>query len=247
MVKNITGASIVTDYQLRKFSQNNNVDNEEIISLYIKYALEFNIQVDVAYIMCLTYTNFLKNEIVGNNVAGIGVQSTGKKLETFDTIEDCIIAHYEILQKASTQNVLDNPHSTTYRRIKSECCSDSNDVYQLFKYDTITGFSIYEYSRFIRELNRTRKEKIGWASDNDIYYFVKVRSSKSKQDLIKIRSDLINKKFDKKSLFITNNDDGSYTLEAGRYTNPINTNILLRNLQMFGYNGVVSFRIMDKD
>jgi len=36
-------------------------------------------------------------------------------------------------------------------------------------------------------------------------------------------------------------------LEAGRYTNPINTNILLRNLQMFGYNGVVSFRIMEKD
>ena len=77
-----------------------------------------------------------------------------------------------------------------------------------------------------------------------MYYYVKLISSSSKREMIKKRSDLINKKFDPKTMYILDNKNGTYSLEIGRYTNPVNANILLKNLQMFGYNGTVEFRLL---
>ena len=241
MVKNIAGASNVTEYQLVRFSQTNKVFQDDVLNLYIKYALEFNVQVDVAYGMCLLYTDFFRNEIIGNNLVGIGVQLGGTKMEKFNSIEDCIIAHYQILQKISSDNAIEKPISNLYRRCTNKSCVYSTDVYTLFEYDKLTKYNIYEFSTFIREINRTRKESSDWVTSSKYYYFIRIKSSKNKTELIKLRSDLINKKFDQKILFITANN-GIYTLEAGRYASPVNTNTILRNLQMFGYNGEIEYR-----
>lgn len=242
MVKQLTGASNVTEYQLKKFSQANGIKDETILNLYLKYAIEYDVQVDVAYIMCLVYTDFLKNPIENNNIVGIGTQNDGTKLEEFFSIEECVMAHCEIIQKVSTDRIIDKPHSNLYRRLSSDIVHTSEEVYNLFDYGSLTSYSIYEYSRFLRELNRTRKEKVGWASNTQYYYYIRVKSSKSKSEIIRLRSDLINKKFEPESLYITAKD-GVYTLEAGRYTNPINVNALLHNLQLFGYNGSIEYRV----
>lgn len=242
MVKQLTGASNVTEYQLKKFSQANGIKDETILNLYLKYAIKYDVQVDVAYIMCLVYTDFLKNPIENNNIVGIGTQNDGTKLEEFFSIEECVMAHCEIIQKVSTDRIIDKPHSNLYRRLSSDIVHTSEEVYNLFDYGSLTSYSIYEYSRFLRELNRTRKEKVGWASNTQYYYYIRVKSSKSKSEIIRLRSDLINKKFEPESLYITAKE-GVYTLEAGRYTNPINVNALLHNLQLFGYNGSIEYRV----
>lgn len=240
MIKAISGASNVTEFQLVKFSQTNGVYQDEILSLYIKYALVYNVEVDIAYLMCLIYTDFFKNEIIDNNIVGIGTQCGGTKLESFNSIEDCIIAHYEILQKISTDLTIENHHSNLYRRVSSKSCIYSDEAFELFDYTALTNYSIYEFNIFLREINRTRREEADWTSTG-YYYYIRVKTSKSKQELICLRSDLINKKFDKKNLFISA-DNGLYTLEAGRYTSPINTNTVLKNLKMYGYNGEIEFK-----
>lgn len=241
MVKSIVGASNVTEYQLVRFSQVNKVFQSDILNLYIKYSLIYNIQVDVAYAMCLIYTDFFNNEILGNNIVGIGTQVGGTKLEEFNTVEDCIIAHCEILQKISSETIIDNPKSNMYRRCDPNCCTYSTDVYKLFEYDKLTKYNIYKFSIFIREINRTRKESSEWVIDSNFYYYIRVKSSKSKKEIVTLRSELINKRFDPKILYISA-DKGIYTLEAGRYTSPMNTNTILRNLQVFGYNGEIEFK-----
>ena len=239
MVKNITGTSNVTEYQLVKFSKANLVYQDEILSLYIKYALEFNVQVDVAYVMCLLYTDFFKNEIVGNNIVGIGVQYGGTEMEEFDSVEDCIIAHYEILQKISSKSVLEKPHSNLYRRLENDICVSSPDAFNLFEYGVLTNYNVYDLSIFIREINRTRRENVDWNSSS--YYYVQVRSSKNKQELVRLRSELINKKIDAKLISIISND-GIYTLEVGRCSTPILANIIRQNLQVYGYNGEIKYK-----
>jgi len=241
MVKNIAGASNVTEYQLEKFSRLNGVENDEILNLYIKYSREYNVQVDVAYMMCLIYTDFFKKEIDFNNIVGIGPQKGGTKFETFFSIEQCIIAHCQILQKISSDIIIDSELSNLYRRVDSSSCTTSLDVYNLFGYADITKYSIYEFSTFIRELNRTRKDEEEVPDSSDIYYYIKLKSSTRKQEIIKLRSSLINQKFNPTSIFVVA-DRGVYSLEIGRYSTPTNINKLLNNLKVFGYNGEIKFR-----
>lgn len=241
MVKNISGASNVTEYQLQKFNQANKVEREDILPLYLKYAVQYNVQVDVAYVMCLLYTDFFKNEIVNNNIVGIGTQAGGTKLEEFNSIEDCVIAHCEILQKVSTDILIEFPKSNLYRRLESNSCNYSSELYVLFNYEELTNYTIYQYSIFIREINRTRKEKPGWVVSDNFYYYIKVMSSRSKKRIISLRSELFNKGFKSDQLFITCTN-GMYTLEAGRHKDPSSSQIMLNNLQMYGYNGIMSFR-----
>lgn len=241
MIKNIFGASNVTEYQLQKFNQSNKVEREDILPLYLKYAIQYNIQVDVAYVMCLLYTDFFKNEIVNNNIVGIGTQAGGTKLEEFNSIEDCIIAHCEILQKISSDAIIEFPKSNLYRRLKNGSCMLSSELYNLFNYEELTKYTIYEYSIFIREINRTRKEKPGWVLSDNFYYYIKVMSSRSKKRIVALRSELFNKGFKADQLFITCMN-GIYTLEAGRHKDPSSSQTMLNNLQMYGYNGIMSFR-----
>ena len=241
MVKNISGASNVTEYQLVKFNQANKVEREDILPLYLKYAVQYNVQVDVAYVMCLLYTDFFKNEIVNNNIVGIGTQAGGTKLEEFNSIEECVIAHCEILQKLSSEALIEFPKSNLYRRLESGSCNYSSELYTVFNYEELTKYTIYEYSIFIREINRTRKEKPGWVVSDNFYYYIKVMSSRSKKTIVSLRSELFNKGFKADQLFITCMN-GMYTLEAGRHKDPSSSQVMLNNLQMYGYNGIMSFR-----
>jgi hypothetical protein len=66
-------------------------------------------------------------------------------------------------------------------------------------------------------------------------------SSRSKKTIVALRSELFNKGFKADQLFITCTN-GMYTLEAGRHRDPSSSQIMLNNLQMYGYNGIMSFR-----
>lgn len=241
MIKPISGSSNITSFQLMKYSKMNNIEQDEILSLYIKYAMKYNIQIDVAYCMVLLYTNFFKNHIINNNIAGIGTQKNGTKLEEFNSIEDCIIAHCEILQKISSVEEIEKPHSNLYRRLENNSYYTSDKVYELFEYDTLTQFSVYDFGICLRELNRTRLDDVVWEENENFYYYIKIKSSKKRSELIKIRSDLLNKRFSSELISIIASN-GEYILEMGKYTKPSDAKTLLTNLQRFGYTGEILFK-----
>lgn len=237
----ITGSSPITEYQLVKFSQANNIfDKDEILSFYIKYAIEFNIRVDVAFCMAAIYTNFFQNPIENNNIVGIGIQCGGTKIEKFNSIEDCIKAQFEILQKGST-GVSEERYSNLVRRFPEGNITNTDELYKIMEYDKLTNYSVYEFNTFIREIVRTRKEAVDWEG-KDSYYYIRVKTSNNRQEIIRLRSELKDKKIDESIIFITAKD-GNYNLEVGRYQSPYQTGIVLSNLKMFGYNGEMEFRV----
>ena len=63
------------------------------------------------------------------------MQCGGTKMETFNSIEDCIIAHYEILYKVASGDNTTEPHSNLYRRVEADSATYSTDLYKLFEYD----------------------------------------------------------------------------------------------------------------
>lgn len=238
----ILGTSPVTEYQLKRFSINNGVDNTEILDMYIKYAIQYNVRVEVAYVISLLYTNFFKNDITDNNIAGIGIQEDGTKMETFLSIEDCIIAQYQIIRKWCEKGYSTNDvKSNLFRRIESGSILDRKELFTAWKLDTLTEYSIYDMNQFTQEILRTRKEDVDWTVGDKYYYYIKIKSNTSKQDIIKLRSELIDKGFDKNQMFITSLN-GLYFLEMGRYANHNHTDTLLKKLRLYGYNGELTYR-----
>lgn len=239
----IIGPSSATEYQLVKYSQTNNFYQEDILNLYITYAVEFNIKVDVAYAMSLIYTNYFNNRIMDNNLVGIGLQEEGTFMEGFDSIENCIIAQMEILKRGySEEYVTDKPHSNLYRRVPAGKIKTTEDLFSFWKYDELTNFTVYDFNKIIREIERTRKGNPEWqAGGNNKYYYVRVKSSTSKSEIIQLRSDLRDKNFSMDDMYIKASD-GLYTLEIGKQQSPSTAAIILKNLQLYGYNGEIKYR-----
>lgn len=238
----LVGVSPVTEYQLERYSILNGVTDETILLYYIDHASEYNVQIDVAYGMALSYTHYFTSRIPAiNNFLGIGTQENGTKLETFSSVEECVIAHLEILQKCGSDTAgSNNTHSDLVRRIKPGSYKTTDALYAMWGFPK--DVSVYDFDRMIREIQRTRKEDVEWAEDPNNYYYIQVKSSPSRSDIIMTRSDLKDKGFDTGKIYITAKN-GLYYLEVGRYVSPLNTSYLQKQLQIYGYNGEIKHHV----
>lgn len=251
MSRVIYGSSSVTERQLIRYCEENckpPSDDEllqfninEIISLYVKYAAKYNIAVDIAMGTVLIYTDFFKNTVDDFNLCGIGVTNPDGRLERFRDLEEFIIAHCEILQKISSDIEIENPLSMCYTHMKNLSAKTSTDVYFLFKYNELSSYNIYEFDIFLREIERTREQKVVYGTAEGLYYYILVKSSPSKKEIIKLRSELKNKGFDMNDLHVYAKN-GNYRLEYGQYQSPVYTQTLLDNLMLYGYTGTIGFR-----
>lgn len=243
MNKLILGSSSVTEYQLTKYSELNKVYQPEILAWYIQYALEYEIQVDVAYAMALIYTDYFRKPILGNNICGIGENDNGTGLETFGSIERCIIAQYQIMKKCAILGwEPEEPISNTVNYIESGINKTSDSMYRFFKYYNTTEYTLSNWHLILQEINRTRKEKVNWTTSDDKYYYVKVKSSTKRSEIIRLKSELINKGFEESNVFIMAKN-GLYILEVGRCTSPMMCLTILQNLRVYNYSGETLYRI----
>lgn len=241
MTFNISGSSPVTEYQLLKFSQEVGIYEytQDLIPIFIDYSIKYSVRVDVAYIMSVIYNNFFINHIVANNLAGIGMQLGRNTLETFSNINDGIKSIFEILQKLTTGSS-DTETSNIVKDISIRL-DDTNALFKFMNYDNITNFDSNKFNELIKELLRVKKDTYDWDSSQTYLYYIKVKSSTNRSEVAKLKSEISDKKITIYPLTIRLSDTGVYTLDIGYFKNPYDTNIVIRTLRAFGYNGEMQY------
>lgn len=249
----VLGSSAATKYQIKRyFSEYGITDKDTLIDMYIKYGVQFNIEYELAIGMVLVYTDYFKNPIKGNNLCGIGLQFQTHKLETFSSIEECIIAQYEILRAgADFYYEKEDPHSVTYLNLVSNKREDGNegslkgnidsisDVFNQWNYATITSHTLEDLWGISRDITIIREEKKYYGSNRYRHFFVVVATATRMESLYKMKRDLYRLNFKISSIVV---DQGFYRLEVGECPNETDAVILKNNLAMFGYTGTIKYR-----
>lgn len=242
MLTSILGSSAAAEYQIIRFANEFAGHRDDILDLYIEKSIEYNVQVDFAYLMCLLYTDFFRKPIVNNNLVGIGTQCDGKGLEAFNTLEDCISAQCELLRKGSDITFTSVvPKSTTYHRFPSGSVQTRESAFHIWGYDECTEYTFDDMNEFALRIQMTKRKSDEWVDGIKYYYYILIASSTMRSKVMKKKSELVNKGFSADN-FRVYSKEGLFFLELGKYSDIQNVRILLNNIRLYGYDGEIKFR-----
>lgn len=248
----ILGSSVSTKFQIMKYLKAHDVDGHgDIIDLYMLHGATYGVQADVAIAMAIIYTDFFKREIVNNNLVGIGKQFRTDHLESFATLEDCIIAQYEILRTgADAYYIVEDPHSYTYVNLLENKGDEGdpeiligsiqtmNDVYTMWKLDEC-GYTLEDFWLITRDIPLIREEEPEYINPREIYFFVLVKTSDSRDELLRHKGKLVKYGFNNVKIHV---DKGYYRLEVGQMKNERDCLPIQHNLKIYGYPGTIMTR-----
>lgn len=248
----VLGSSAATKYQIKRYFKEHGItDRDELVDLYIKYGVKFNIEYELAIGMMLVYTDYFKNPVEDNNLCGIGLQFGGTYLEAFSSLEECIIAQYEILRAGADFHFeCEDPHSRTYWRLVNRVdmikgnIDTIAEVFETWNYDTITEYSLEDLWKTSRDITIIRETKKEYISDRSRYFFIAVMSATKREALYKTKRDLYRLGFKQVSISI---DNGFYRLEVGKFNSEKDAVVMMNNLAIFGYTGTMKYRDAQED
>ena len=249
----VLGSSVATKYQIKRYFTEHGIEgNDDLIELYIKYGVTFNIEYELAIGMMLIYTDYFRNPIADNNLCGIGLQFGTGYLEAFASKEDCIIAQYELLRAgADFYFECEDPHSRTYWRLINYVDEEGNpvhikgnidsigSVFEKWNYQTITTHTLESLWKISRDITIIRENKKEYVSDRQRHFFISVATATKRELLYTMKRDLIRLGFKQLSITV---DNGFYRLEVGKCNSEKEANVISKNLAIFGYTGTMKYR-----
>lgn len=249
----VLGSSAATKYQINRYFTEHGVNGkDDLINLYIKYGVEFNIEYELAIGMALMYTDYFTKPIVDNNLCGIGLQFGTGYLEAFASEEDCVIAQYELLRAgADFYFECVDPHSRTYWKLVNHVDDEGNSViikgniesisavFEHWNYATITNHTLEDLWKASRDITIIREKKKEYVTDRKRHFFISVATATRRESLYIMKRDLFRLGFRQLSIVV---DNGFYRLEVGKCDSEKETLAIKDNLAIFGYTGTMKYR-----
>lgn len=266
MGQSISGSTSATKSQFLQYTEMMGIDREDIIDMYIKYGLQYNMRCDVAFALALIYTNFFLNTIENYNICGIGLQFGNDELEKFESYEECIITQYQILKRLSDKSYVCDSESLSYKRI------DEPNI----AYDAFNGFageitSIENLSKVwfnntsamraasicetiwntIQHINNFPNGPIiDLENQRGISFYVKLESKMSLNNAFNMKRQLTSLPFIKgqipvRILMDEHSGLGWYNIYIGNFRNRGLAITCKNNLRVYGYYGSIGFKPND--
>ena len=259
----LDSATIITKEQIMKFCKDNNIEKEDIIDLCISKGMKYGIRYDVAFSLCLLYTNFFKDEVKDYNIAGLGLQMGYNIHEKFESYDECLEVLFQMLKRFSDQGFICECDHEIYKLIDEfneefskpqgfagtintleELCPIWNSNMKGVKATSIEEFVYLMIQSFLAYKVTT----IDFTNDRDISFYVRIESHTDLPGAHRLKRKIESFPFIKHKIPVHVNNTtsttgkGCYCVDVGDFKYRGLAEGCQHNLKRFGYYGRVLYK-----